>query len=103
MCVCVCVCVLQCTGKRLPEWAFQQYEVVTEKDVSSTAAVWLLDDVILPSPSNATAWAEEERCEHVATVLYIHRPSLLLYLSLFLSSLRLSTHSHTHTHTHSNP
>jgi dolichyl-phosphate-mannose-protein mannosyltransferase len=52
---------LACTGKRLPEWAFQQYEVVTEKDVSSTAAVWLLDDVILPSPSNATAWAEEER------------------------------------------
>ncbi|CAI8024779.1 Protein O-mannosyltransferase 1, partial [Geodia barretti] len=52
---------LACTGKRLPEWAFQQYEVVTERDVSSTTAVWSLDDVVLPPPSNATAWAEEER------------------------------------------
>lgn len=60
--------VVQCTGKRLPEWAFQQYEVVTEREAGSTTAVWSLDDLLLPTASNATAWAEEEKSEHIATL-----------------------------------
>ena len=52
---------VQSTGKKLPEWAFQQYEVVTDRAVESSAAVWTLDDITLPHTDNTSLWEEEER------------------------------------------
>ena len=52
---------LQSTGKRLPEWAFQQYEVVTEREITSSSTVWTIDDVILPETTDTALWAEEEK------------------------------------------
>lgn len=91
--------VVQCTGKRLPEWAFQQYEVVTEREAGSTTAVWSLDDLVLPTASNATAWAEEEKSEHTATLWWniLHLPLyfyLLPHSATSLISLPLSQISH---------
>ena len=75
---------LQCTGKRLPEWAFQQYEVVTEKEVGSSSNVWSLDEIILPSSPNTSAWAEEERGEgvYMQCIYQSLSPSPSLSLSL---------------------
>ena len=41
------VCV-QTTGKRLPEWGFKQYEVVTGKTADTLSSLWFMDDLIVP-------------------------------------------------------
>ena len=43
----VYVCV-QTTGKRLPEWGFKQYEVVTSKTADTLGSLWFMDDLIVP-------------------------------------------------------
>lgn len=52
---------MQSTGKRLPEWGFEQYEVVTEREIESTSVLWSIDDVILPHTDDPALWEEEEK------------------------------------------
>ncbi len=49
----------QCTGKRLPEWAFQQYEVVTDKAVEGSQTVWTMEDLQVVRGNNETRDEEE--------------------------------------------
>ena len=49
----------QCTGKRLPEWAFQQYEVVTDKAVEGSQTVWTMEDLQVARGNNETRDEEE--------------------------------------------
>ena len=68
--VCVChgssdhliVCV-QSTGKRLPEWGFQQYEVVTDRTSEGLQSIWTVDELTVPKPhpSANESRVEEER------------------------------------------
>lgn len=53
--------VVQSTGERLPEWGFQQYEVVTERDLESSSVLWSIDEVILPDTDDTALWEEEEK------------------------------------------
>ena len=55
----------QCSEKRLPEWGFQQYEVVTDRNLGGPNVLWGIDDL---RPPNFTQGAgqnqsrdEEER------------------------------------------
>lgn len=50
---------MQCTGKRLPEWGFQQYEVVTDKAVDGSQTVWTLEDLQVRDGGNQTRDEEE--------------------------------------------
>lgn len=48
------------TGKRLPEWAFQQYEVVTDRAVEGSQTVWVMEELTMPNGTNRTAMLQEE-------------------------------------------
>ncbi|XP_064395458.1 protein O-mannosyl-transferase 1-like isoform X2 [Halichondria panicea] len=50
---------LACTGKRLPEWAFQQYEVVTDKAVEGSQTIWTMEDLQVVRGDNKTRDEEE--------------------------------------------
>jgi dolichyl-phosphate-mannose-protein mannosyltransferase len=47
-----------CTGKRLPEWGFQQYEVATDRAVESSHTSWIMDDA--NNPTSTDDMLEEE-------------------------------------------
>ena len=53
----------QSTGKRLPEWGFQQYEVATDRTNEGIQAVWIVDELTIPKPhpSKNESRVEEER------------------------------------------
>lgn len=55
------VCVfMQCSGKRLPEWGFQQYEVVTDRVLQGSQVIWGIEDL---SPPNITAGVRNQSRE----------------------------------------
>ena len=61
--VCFAAAAPQCTGKRLPEWAFQQFEVVTDRTIEGNHALWLVDDLVVPVPGQQNGnetWKDED-------------------------------------------
>ena len=47
----------------MPEWGFQQYEVVTDRTNEAVQAVWVVDEVTVPEPhpSKNESRAEEDK------------------------------------------
>ena len=59
-----CTCAyMQCTGKRLPEWGFQQYEVVTDRVIQGTHVVWGMEELRLPNASEGAGPPGRDREE----------------------------------------
>lgn len=56
--------IMQCSGKRLPDWGFQQYEVVTDRMLQDPQVMWGVEDLSPPNvtqaPRNQTREEEEE-------------------------------------------
>ena len=52
--------IYQSTGKRLPEWGFQQYEVVTEREFEGQKTLWVMEELMRANFSNSSQEREEE-------------------------------------------
>lgn len=51
---------MSCSGNRLPEWGFEQYEVVTDKAVDVSNTLWILDQIKPPNSTEEMLAEEEE-------------------------------------------
>ena len=81
--------IFQSTGKRLPEWGFQQYEVATDRTSEGAhQAIWVIDELTVPKPlpsKNESRAAEEKEIKE--QFLQARQPR------------NLNTNANKHTHT----